>query len=257
MSRFVFLSTLSLFCLTVSPVTGGDFRIDTQVFVDDAETPEYETVTLFQRRVVYDFLGGNGGEITIYDPHVRRFILLDTDRQVKTEIGEDVLLQFVAELKLLAAKSGGPAVREAAAPEFRAAYDESTKTLTLTGKRLEYVSRASEVPFPSNDAMRDYFNFIDMYTRLNATRKGAMPPHARLELNRALAEHAMFPASIQRTMRSGNPLLGKTKVARSEHTIAWRLVREDQEMIDRAAKNRAEYKDVNFGVYRQLAAPTQ
>ena len=256
MSRLVILSTIPLFCLPVASFA-AEFRIDTQVFVGEDPSPVYETVTLFQRRIVYDFIHTDGGEITIYDPHVGRFILLDTRRRVKTEISEDVLMQFVAQVKVRAMEGGGWTAREAADPKFRAVFDQNAQTLTLTGKRLEYIARASSGQFPSAEAARDYFSFIDMYTRLNATRKGALPPHARLELNQALAQHNILPASIQRTMKSGNPLLGKSIVARSEHAIAWRLVRQDQALIDRAAGYRAEFKNVNFGVYRQVAAPAE
>ena len=256
MSRLAFISALLLSCLASVDVFSADFRIDTKVFVDDAQTPEYETVTLFQRRVVYDFLSGAGGEITIYDPHAGRFILLDEKREVKTEISEKVLLEFVAAMKLRAMK-GAWTAREAANPQFRIAYDEGAQTLSLTGKRLEYVVQASHVGFPSADAMQGYYDFIDMYTRLNATRKHALPPQARLEVNRAMAEHDMLPASVQRTMKSSNPLLGKSIVARSEHVIAWRLVREDQDMIDRAAKCRAQFREVDFGEYRQLDVSPQ
>ena len=257
MSRTTLIWVLPLACLATAQLESAEFRMDTQVYVGKSETPAYETVTLFQRRIVYDFLGAGDGEITIYDPHLRRFVLLDPQRQVKTEIDEDVLLQFVAEVKLRAARSGGPTVREAASPQFRIAYDGRAKELSLQGNRLSYVAAAGDAKFPNVEAARDYFHFIDMYTRLNATRKGALPPQARLELNQALAEHDMFPETIRRTLKSGNPLLGKSNVARSHHRIAWRLVRDDQDLIDRAAKYRAEFKGVDFGEYRQLDAPAQ
>ena len=256
MSRFVLAATFSLGCLP-AVVNAVEFRIDTQVYLDKEETPAYQSVTLFQRRIVYDFVDADGGEITIYDPHVRRFILLDTQRRVKTEISEDVLMQFVAEVKVRAIDAGGPTAREAADPQFRAVFDQTEQTLSLLGKRLDYVVRASDVRFPNSAAAESYYNFIDMYTRLNATRKGALPPHARLELNEALVQHNILPASIERTMRSGNPLLGKSIVARSEHTVSWRLVREDRDLIDRAAKYRVNFEDVSFGVYRQVATATK
>ena len=62
------------------------------------------------------------------------------------------------------------------------------KWLKLTGRKLDYFARAGTDHFPDAQTTSDYFNFIDMYARLNATRVGAMPPQARLELNKALAE---------------------------------------------------------------------
>ena len=171
---------------------------------------------------------------------------------MKTEIEEEALLKFVAEVKLRAIERGGPTVREAANPHFRAEYDDSTKTLSLFGRRIEYVAQAGNSHFPNAAAAQDYFNFVDMYTRLNATRKASLPPHARMELNQALVEHNMFPASIERTLRSGNPLLGKTTKARSEHSISWRLVRDDFNLIDKANAHKVDFTEVTFGEYRML-----
>ena len=257
MSRHACAWSILLSLLVTTTVVANDFRIDTKVYVDDEATPRYETITLFQRGVVYDFLGGSGGEVTIYDPRVRKFTLLDTEREIKTEISDEVLLQFVAEVKLRASERGGPTVREAADPNFKTLYDDQSRQLSLSGRRLDYIATAGNIRFPSAQAGRDYFEFIDNYTRLNATRVGAMPPQARLELNRALAEHDMFPAKIKRVMRSGNALLGKETIARSEHTISWRLVRRDQDLIDLASKHRANFTPVSFGEYRELGPAPQ
>jgi len=242
--------------LFVAPAGAVDFRIDTRVYAGESDGPAYKNVTLFQRGIVYDFLGEPASEITIYDPRGRHFTLLDVRRKMKTRIDERLLLQFVAEMKVRALERGGPLVREAAEPQFEESYDQRLQRINLTGERLDYTARAGDERFPNEETAQEYFNFIDLYAHLNATRIGAMPPQARLELNRALVEHEMFPVSIERTFRSSNPLLGKSTVARSEHSVVWRLLRKDQELIDKAAKYRADFTAVSFGEYRQIDAPT-
>ena len=245
--RVLLLSCFVL--LAASPCVhlfGADFRIETKVFSGDETSPQFENVTISQRGIVYDFLGGpllsdSIAEVTIYDPRGRHFTLLDVNRQVKTRIQEDALLQFVAEVKIRALQTGAALAREAAQPNFRAKFDQQLRQLSLTGDRYSYVAMAGSERFPNAQTSAEYFNFIDMYARLNATRVGAMPPQARLELNRQLAEHELLPASIERTIRSRNPLLGKSKVVRSEHAMVWRLLRQDQKWIDKAAKQRAEF----------------
>ena len=243
------LATLLLLSITCHVAHALEFRIDSKV--SENGEPAFETVTIFRSPIVYDFLDA-ADEITIYDANARKFILLNTKRKVKTEIDEETLLRFVTEVKLRASEKGGPTVREAAEPRFQAEFDNNTQTLSLMGRRIEYVASSGIGRFPNAAAARDYFNFVDMYTRLNATRVGALPPQARMELNAALAEHQMFPASIERTLRSGNPLLGKTTKAKSEHAISWKLVRRDFDLIDKAAKYRQDFAEVTFGEYRQL-----
>jgi hypothetical protein len=243
------LPGMMLFALAASSLTAADFRIESKVFVADEKEPVNGNLTLFYQNAVYDFFEGTPREITIYDPRQKHFTLLDVERQVKTRIDEATLLEFVAGIKVRAAK-GGALVRESAYPKFKLEEDSSTKTVVLNGDRIRYVAQGHE--FASAEAERQYQEFADMYARLNATRKGALPPMARLELNTALAQRHLLPIAVTRTTRSQHLLLGETQIARSEHVVTWRLLRSDEERIDKANAQLVSFKAVAFDEFRKL-----
>src|SRR5262245_57411234 len=94
-------------CLsTTRPLLAVDFRVESKVYsVKDEKHQELisESETLSQRGVVYDFLS-NPSTIAVYDPH-GRFILLDAQRRVRTELSKDEVKKFCEGLQAEAAKS--------------------------------------------------------------------------------------------------------------------------------------------------------
>jgi hypothetical protein len=75
---------------------------------------------------------------------------------------------------------------------------------------------------------------------------------ARLELNTALAQRHLLPIAVTRTTRSQHLLLGETQIARSEHVVTWRLLRSDEERIDKANAQLVSFKAVAFDEFRKL-----
>ena len=65
--------SLAVICLVnalgvfLSRVAGQEFRIETDVFVDEQKEPIVETLTIFSDGVVYDFLLTGVEEITLFD----------------------------------------------------------------------------------------------------------------------------------------------------------------------------------------------
>ena len=98
--------------------------------------------------------------------------------------------------------------------------------------------------------------FADQFARLNALRPGNLPPGARLELNKALAERKLLPLEIARTIPPANPLvnpLAKKLVVRSRHLPNWSLSGEDRKKIDRAGTYLAQFSSVSFEEYRSAS----
>jgi hypothetical protein len=247
-------AALVLPCLTAPALVAADFRIETKVYLGEETASTTGNLTLFYQHAVYDFFDGNPREITIYDPRQKHFTLLDVERQVKTRIDQETLLEFVAGIEVRAAK-GGALVRESARPKFKHEFDASTKTVVLSGERIRYVAQGQT--FADAETERQYKEFADMYARLNSTRVGALPPMARLELNAALAERRLLPVAVTRTLRSQNLLLGETQIARSEHIVTWRLLRSDEERIDKANAQLVSFKAVAFDEFRGIEAPKE
>jgi hypothetical protein len=228
---------------------GEDFRIESRIYAGDDSAPIYRNLTLFQRHIVYDFFDGPAGETTIYESAAGTFTLLDPQRKVKTTLDRDTLGKFVAGIKVLAAKRDS-LFREAAEPKFEISFDDRLEQLHLKGKLIHYAAQGQ--PFTSDATAREYREFVDMYTRLNATQPNSLPPFARLELNAALAGRGICPTMVERKILSKGPLTSEESVIRSEHTVTWRVLESDQRRIDIANNQRAEFEAVDFGRYRRL-----
>ncbi len=236
--------------LAVSAVAHAEnFRIESRIFVGEEPAPAYRNLTLFQRQVVYDFIDGPASETTIYESQSGTFTLLDAQRKVKTTLDRETLGKFVAGIKVLAGRKDS-LFKEAASPQFDVTFDERLKRVELRGKLLHYSAQGQA--FPSEQAAAEYHEFVDMYTRLNATQPNSLPPFARLELNAALAERGLCPTLVERTIITGGPLKREESIVRSEHTTAKRILESDQKRIDIASRQRTEFELVDFGKYRQL-----
>lgn len=241
----------AILLLLAGPLPADEFRIETKVYLEDADEPAQENLTLFQRGVVYDFLDSSPREVTIYEPTSGQFTLLDVDRKFKTSIDRKTLSAFVAAVKVQAEKAQ-PLIREAADPEFEVAFNERLKEVSLQGDLIQYAAAGQAFPADQGHIARHYREFADMYARLNATRPGALPPFARLQLNSQLASRGLYPTRVELTLVRGRLLAGGKTVARSEHSVGWRLLRADQKRIDAASRQRVQFKSVSFGKYRRL-----
>lgn len=258
--RIVSLSIL--FFAFVASVTARaaevqEFRVDTEIFVGEEKEPAAETLTLFTGGRVYDFLLTGPEEITLFDAQRGRFTLIDPVRKVRSGISTQELLEYVLSLESHAAESKDSLFKFAAAPKFESSsedvqeHGQSFVRVKLTGPPLEYVALARR---PERvGAAREYRYFADWYARLNATRPGNLPPGARLEVNKALADQELLPLEVTRTITPALPL-SKKIVARSRHLVNWTLSGEDRKRIDRVGTYLAEFPSVSFDEYRSAAA---
>lgn len=244
----IVLSGVLLVALGCSSVCGAaeEFRIETEVFVDDGKEPTVETVTIFSEGVVYDFLRTGVEEITVFDRDRSRLVLMDTQRKVKTELTLDSILTYVAQMK--AQLSEGD--QEFLVGEEMKATDNEDGSLALTNGHVTY--RAEGTAPKSKEAAVEYQQFADWYARLNAMRRGNSPPFARIHLNSELASRGQIPKTIERTIVQRRGLQEKKQVLRSQHLANWRLSQSDRKLIDRAGSCLADFADVSFREYIQL-----
>src|SRR6185436_19830728 len=94
------LGILALLLAGPLAAVAQDFRMDTEIYVDDdkKKPPASETLTIFKDGRVYDFVLTDPQEITIFDPQRGKFTLLDPVRKMKAEVATQDLLQFVLDL---------------------------------------------------------------------------------------------------------------------------------------------------------------
>jgi hypothetical protein len=166
-----------------------------------------------------------------------RFILLDRDREIRTEITTDRIATVMTKLRDWASKQDDTYLKFAADPRFEETFNESTGELILQSPLQTY--SLTTTPIEKSSAQTQLQDFLNWYTKLNALVNGGPPPFPRLAVNTALARHACVPLEVRLTNSGDKPAL------RSEHLIAWRLSKQDRQRIDQAMNDVAKYKDVS------------
>ena len=121
--------------------------------------------------------------------------------------------------------------------------------MTLGSETLTYRVQGSQPKVAQ--AVSGYQQFADWYARLNSLRPGSLPPFARLELNKAVAEQGWIPEEVELTVAPAQRLLGRALVLRSRHLANWRLSNTDRKRIETAGKQLAEFQSVSFSEYRR------
>jgi hypothetical protein len=217
-----------------------EFRIETTVYIGDAEEPASRSVTLFEKSAVYEFLE-NPEQIFVYrevsDEHPAQFILLDPATQRRTEIDVDRVAKLMEKLTSWAAEQDDKLVKFSAKPAFTESYDAESGSLTLANPEWTY--RVATVAADDRAALQRYRTYIDHYTQLTTMLHSAPPPGPRLALNAALFNRGAVPVEIRRTIAGD-----EKNVARAEHLFSWRLSRADRNRLDEAQKNLASYTKV-------------
>lgn len=245
-----YLVTARLSCVLLALASGGrwcrgdDFRIETKIFVGDEPQPVSRNLTLFHQGVVYDFLA-DPEQIAVFRHSVTgdggRFILLDPQRKVRAEISSEKILTFLNGLRAWAASQNDPLLTFAAHPDFKEAFDPVRGELRLESDVMRYFLTTEEPRGEADVAL--YHEFSDWYGRLGAvTHVGSLPPFPRLAVNNSLARHHRIPRTVRLTIPARRPYRTNDVVMRAEHTIRWRLARQDQQRIERVGEQLVEFK---------------
>ena len=237
-----------------SRARGDDFLIESKIYRGKKKQPISENTTYFAGGVVYDFLD-NPTEVTIFDPARKRLVLLEPSLGLKVEISTDELIEANRRMQDLARKQPSSLVQFAAVPKFDVDSSVEDGRLTLSSKWLTYRAQSKEAK--TARAAAQYRAFADWYSRLNSLRPAALPPFARLELNRRLAQRNWIPTRVDLTVRLKNsPLTSSTTKLHSEHRTVWRLVEQDRRRIEKAGRYLASFKQVSLETYRRKTQAT-
>ena len=230
-----------------------DFRVETDVFVGtEKKKPVVENLTLFSDGQVYDFLLNGSKEITIYDPVRGQFKLLDTERELRSAISTQSLLEKVEAMEGLIAKEGDAYLRAVIKPKFETKVEDFEENgerrvrITLTSKEIIYKVVGARPEH--SEAVHAYRQFGDFFARFNAVRSGGFPPGSRLVLDEALAERGLVPIEIERTDFAP----GKKLERRSRHLINYILSKQDHQKITTAGNYLTEFKEVDFETHCKM-----
>jgi hypothetical protein len=217
------------------------FRIETKIYFGDEKKPQSETTTLFLDGVVYDFLAAPAQTAVFRKPtgdKPGQFTLLDPQARVQTKLSTDQLMGAMEKLRSWAAEQKDPFLQFAAAPQFEESFESEGSRLVLAHHLETYTVATS--PAEDREALAEYREFLDWYTRLNALLSADhFPPEPRLRLNESLARHQVVPVKVELTRT------GVSDPLRAEHKFIWRLSRADLERIDGVRASLASYREVS------------
>jgi hypothetical protein len=124
----------------------------------------------------------------------------------------------------------------AANPQFEETFDRDTGQLLLASHQESYTIKTAPADAP--DALAEYREFLDWYTRLNTLLAAGPPPEPRLQVNAALARYQIVPVSVELKRA------GEKEPLRAEHEFTWLLSKRDLARIDDACASLAAYRPV-------------
>ena len=153
-----------------------------------------------------------------------RFILLEREERVQTEISTDELDRHDEEASNLG--RAAEAIRSCNLPPTRSSTKPSIATTASSCWPATWkLTRSRRSPTQHQDSLAEYREFLDWYTQLNTLLSAGNPPDPRLQLNDALARHKVVPVKVELKRAGEDPI-------RAEHDFTWRLSQEDLQRID-------------------------
>jgi hypothetical protein len=231
-------------CLVVAAVgrqtraEGVVLRVESEVFVNDDKTPAATSLTLFQNGITWDFLDapadGGEGDIILHDPARERVVVLDPQRNLKTEIRTIRLERLNVSLATWARQSDDALIKWAGAADFSDALTTDGDRVELIGPRVQYTV---EFTRSSNDeAVAAYRRFADTAMLLKALlQPGGIPPFPRLAINRHVEAAGGIPSAVTLCITPKLSLLpGAGDTLRSVHKVHPQLIDGDHSRIDAA-----------------------
>lgn len=234
------------------PVSAEDFRMENKVYAGAEREPAVESTTIFYNGAVYDFLK-KPAEITVFDKDHRRFILMDTDRRMKTELAADEVAAFVERFRQRASDYTSPFAAFQVSPKFEQSYDTSSRELTFTSEWMTY--RVVTADAGSKEVAGQYRMFADWQARLNTVINArAVPPFGRMVVNEELERREEIPKEVHLTLTPGGILPRKRITVRSEHQLIRQLVESDRARVQQAGQYMAIFQQASFDAYQKIDA---
>ena len=251
--------TLLLLCVAwaialPASLQADDFRIVTKVYNGERGEPDSENTTLFRGGVVYDFLS-EPKKVTIFDPNRGRFVMLDSARQVQTEVTLAEVQKFNKELAQWASEKKDELLNSLAKPQFQQKQDPDTGATLFTSATLAYAVKTA--PAASRQMFEQYDEFANLFVQLNNMLSlPVRPPYglARLAVNQELRKKGEIPSEVKLTVFGSKiPLLGKNLVLRSQHQVTPMVSDSDAKEIIKVQQQLTGYKKVALEEF--LAVP--
>ena len=229
-----------------------EFKIETAIYASDGKLPVAQNVTLFQDSLIVDLKVDSATppnilETKIYDSRQKLVTLLDHTRKVRLEISDNRLLQMVDGLRrdISQKKDLQFLVNEA----FTESQELTTSQVLLTSPTIRYRVQGQR-PKDTN-YLKIHGEFLDIFTRLNASDPGGFPPFARLKLNQSIKKMGWIPSVVEIEMEA-NALVTNGLKMKSTHVLIDGLSKDDIAKISSAKNQWLGYSAVNLLEFRGI-----
>lgn len=239
-----------------NPVAGSSsptsFRINNKVYAGKEKNPVSQSVTMFYKGRVYDFMS-NPDETIIFDPELQRFLIISALTKTQCAVTLDEVETFERMMKEAIPKVKDEFIKSCLSPEFEISQDPETDEWVYSAPRLTYRVKAQKEENPG-DALR-YAQFANKYALLNVILvPQSIPPFARIAVNNDLAQKRLIPGEITITLQAEvKPLSfnqGKETI-RTTHVFVSGLGDYDMSKIRKAGENYGRFKQVSFTDYQK------
>ena len=187
----------------------------------------------------------------LHDPARERVVVVDPDRNLKTQIDSLRLERLSVSLASWARKADDRLVRWAGGPDFGAGIKEQKSQLELVGPRVRYAVEFTAAP--SAEAAREYRRFADTAMLLKALlHPGGIPPFPRLAINRRVSAADGIPTAVTLEIDSKVAMVGgQSQVLRSVHKVHPRLLAGDLQRIEDAEARIAVAEAVDLAAFME------
>jgi hypothetical protein len=244
----LYLAGLLLSLVLVADVEAQQFRVFTEVTQpsSDPETNDgrpdviARSLTLFHAGKVFDWLPPPIGEVTVFEPAHRRFIIFNGRKLVKTTVTFDEIERLLATARdethnyarqlEVRDEPGSKSIIEPLQfqldPKFREQFDPTRQRLALRSPRFAYSVDCAIPAVP--EASDAYLSYTDWAARLNyVLHPRSLFPAPRLKLNESLRGRGLVPVNVELHVRFDKPLQWN-----AGHRFSWKLEDADRQHIN-------------------------
>lgn len=237
-----------LFTIAGQSLTFADqpFRVVSAVYRQGSEEPVATSTTYFSGEQICDVSGKpDASQALIIDRSSNKVTIIDRQRQLACTVSLDEVMRVSAALGTRI-QNKPPLVKFAANPVFNVNWINSNRKLKMTG---EYINYDVETVADQNAAVaaQAYREFADWSARVSATRKGGLPPQARLERNDQLSQKRAIPKRVELTFIDQS---GQTSAFYSTHKYDWQLTESDQRKIAELNQTAKSLKQIDLAQFR-------
>ena len=233
-------------------LSGQEFRIESQVYVGDSLPPFSRNVTLFTPKLIFDLRLSDDAEqqpveYVVFDTREKLLVLLDVEREVRVEILDLELLKLLEGLRRETMQNDR--TKFLTSDNFEEETDWSDGWVTLTSPSITYRYKGNQPKDVS--CLPPYFEFLDHFTRLNASDPTKIPPFPRMRLNQSIKKLGWIPDEVQIDVRQ-NGLFREPFKATSKHVLTQGLSASDRDIIEQAKKLWMQYRLISLTEYRGI-----